>query len=362
MVERVRLIRAEKKGALQWSLWSVLMVILAAVLLLGLSLTGCSGSASGPSDGPASQGAAGALSSSAAKGKLVEIKAEYDGPTAAGTVIDSDSDITVYGVYENGSTEVLDGWKVKKKVKLQIGKCATVTVAYKKLSTEITVEGDVPSEYLSAVNKAQSYVDMMHMSKAGLYDQLTSEYGEGFSSDAAEYAVNHVDANWKANALAKARDYRDTMSMSPSAVRDQLTSEYGEKFTQEEADYAIEHLDDDSTSGSGKASGSTGGGVPKEYQTALKKAQSYVDTMHMSKAGLFDQLTSEYGEQYSAEAAQYAVDNVDADWKANALAKAHDYRETMSMSSSAIYDQLTSEYGEKFTQEEADYAIAHLDD
>ena len=80
--------------------------------------------------------------------------------------------------------------------------------------------------------------------KAGLYDQLTSEYGESFSSDAAEYAVNHVDADWKANALAKARDYRDTMSMSPSAVHDQLTSEYGEKFTQEEADYAIAHLDD----------------------------------------------------------------------------------------------------------------------
>ena len=32
------------------------------------------------------------------------------------------------------------------------------------------------------------------------------------------------------------------MSMSPEAIRDQLTSEYGEKFTQEEADYAIANL------------------------------------------------------------------------------------------------------------------------
>lgn len=32
------------------------------------------------------------------------------------------------------------------------------------------------------------------------------------------------------------------MSMSPEAIRDQLTSENGEKFTQEEADYAIENL------------------------------------------------------------------------------------------------------------------------
>ncbi|MET3509157.1 hypothetical protein ABIC64_000577 [Plantibacter flavus] len=34
------------------------------------------------------------------------------------------------------------------------------------------------------------------------------------------------------------------MSMSPEAIRDQLTSEYGEKFTPEEADYAILHLND----------------------------------------------------------------------------------------------------------------------
>ena len=33
------------------------------------------------------------------------------------------------------------------------------------------------------------------------------------------------------------------MNMSKSAVREQLISEYGEKFTAEEADYAIEHLE-----------------------------------------------------------------------------------------------------------------------
>ena len=82
--------------------------------------------------------------------------------------------------------------------------------------------------------------------------------------------------------------------------------------------------------------------------------------MHMSKQGIYDQLTSEYGEQFTSEEAQYAVDIIQADWNANALAKAREYQETMSMSSEAIRDQLTSEYGEKFTQEEADYAIANL--
>lgn len=32
------------------------------------------------------------------------------------------------------------------------------------------------------------------------------------------------------------------MDMSPEAIREQLTSEYGEKFTAEEADYAVSNL------------------------------------------------------------------------------------------------------------------------
>ena len=82
----------------------------------------------------------------------------------------------------------------------------------------------------------------MHMSKQGIYDQLTSEYGEKFSDEAAQYAIDHVEANWKENALKKAKSYQETMAMSPNAIHDQLTSEYGEKFTPEEADYAIENL------------------------------------------------------------------------------------------------------------------------
>ncbi|UGS28462.1 Ltp family lipoprotein [Microbacterium resistens] len=86
------------------------------------------------------------------------------------------------------------------------------------------------------------YSSVMYMSKAGLYDQLTSEYGEKFSPEAAQYAVDNVKADWNANALAKAKTYQEQMAMSPEAIRDQLTSEYGEKFTQEEADFAIANL------------------------------------------------------------------------------------------------------------------------
>lgn len=104
-------------------------------------------------------------------------------------------------------------------------------------------EDNVPKEYKSALKKAQFYSDRMYMSKAGIYDQLTSEYGEKFSPEAAQYAIAHLKADFNKNALHKAKFYQDRMAMSPEAVRDQLSSEYGEKFTPEEADYAVQHLD-----------------------------------------------------------------------------------------------------------------------
>jgi len=117
------------------------------------------------------------------------------------------------------------------------------TTTKKSATAKATTEKPVPTEYVSALKKAQIYVDEMHMSKKGLYEQLTSEYGEQFDKKAAKYAVKHVKANWKKNALAKAKDYQENMSMSKEAIRDQLTSDAGEKFTKQEDDYAIKHLD-----------------------------------------------------------------------------------------------------------------------
>lgn len=102
--------------------------------------------------------------------------------------------------------------------------------------------------------------------------------------------------------------------------------------------------------------------VPAEYVSALVQATSYANVMYMSKRGVYAQLVSEYGGKFSAESAQYAIDNVKTDWNENALAKAKSYQDTMHLSPAAIRDQLTSEHGEKFTKAEADYAITHLND
>lgn len=101
--------------------------------------------------------------------------------------------------------------------------------------------------------------------------------------------------------------------------------------------------------------------VPREYLNALEQAKTYGELMHMSKQGIFDQLTSEYGGQFPAEAAQYAIDNLEIDYNENALETAKVYYEEMNMSKEDVRDQLTSAYGSRFTQDEADYAIEHLD-
>ena len=172
---------------------------------------------------------------------------------------------------------------------------ALVYVTFKDTNAERSIVDDgIPTEYKAALRSADTYCRIMHFSKAELYRQLTSEYGENLSAEAAEYAINNVRTDWKEN--------------------------------------------------------------------ALKSAQNYSEIFYMSKAALYDQLTSEYGDAFTAEEAQYAVDNVNADWNSNALKSAKTYRELMNMSDSSIYNQLISEYGERFTAEQAQYAIDHLND
>ena len=107
--------------------------------------------------------------------------------------------------------------------------------------------------------------------------------------------------------------------------------------------------------------GGNNSAVPREYQNALATAQRYSDGQHMSKDRLYKQLTSEYGEAFDEDAAKYAVEHVDADYKKNALLTAKSYSDGQFMSKKRIYKQLTSEYGEMFTEEEAQYAVDNLE-
>lgn len=103
---------------------------------------------------------------------------------------------------------------------------------------------EVAQEFENALISGQNYIDLMSFSKDGLYEQLTSEYGDGFPKDAAEYAVDNVKVDWNKEALESAETYYYDMHMSKNDVYEQLISEYGEGFTKEQAQYAIDHLED----------------------------------------------------------------------------------------------------------------------
>ncbi|MCD8316824.1 MAG: Ltp family lipoprotein [Eggerthellaceae bacterium] len=102
--------------------------------------------------------------------------------------------------------------------------------------------------------------------------------------------------------------------------------------------------------------------VSDDEDAALERAQAINDENHFSKQALYDFLTSYITETFSPDAAQYAVDNVDADWNENALITAQYYMDEFGMDTDEIYEQLTatSVNGDKFTEDEATYAIDNL--
>ena len=149
-------------------------------------------------------------------------------------------------------------------------------------------------------------------------------------------------------ALESAKSYSDILYMSKAGIYDQLISdstEYGDKFGDNFSTEAAQYAVDNLEEVDWK-------------KNALESAKLYSEVLYMSKAAIYDQLISEVS-KFTPEEAQYAVDNAGVNWKENALKTAKTYQEIYSMSPSAIYDELIS--GEKFTPEEAQYAIDNLE-
>lgn len=91
----------------------------------------------------------------------------------------------------------------------------------------------------------------------------------------------------------------------------------------------------------------------------MELAVTYNISLHLSKQGLYEHLLNYDKMKITEEEAQYAVDNIDADFKENAVKTANAYKSYMGMSGQEIYDMLRSDV-DKFTTEEARYAIEHM--
>lgn len=97
----------------------------------------------------------------------------------------------------------------------------------------------ISKEYANAQGSAQSYSDMMSMSKDAIQTQLVDF--DKFPEDAAKYAVEHITVDWNKNALSSAKSYQENLNMSNDAIQQQLVD--FDKFTPEQAQYAVENLD-----------------------------------------------------------------------------------------------------------------------
>lgn len=93
-----------------------------------------------------------------------------------------------------------------------------------------------------AVDSAEMYLEAGGFSKAGLVDQLSSKYGEGFPKADAVFAVNHVKVDWNHEAVECAQNYLDMGGFSHAGLVDQLSSPYGDQFTHAQAEYAATHV------------------------------------------------------------------------------------------------------------------------
>ncbi|EOB9205740.1 TPA: Ltp family lipoprotein [Staphylococcus aureus] len=136
-------------------------------------------------------------------------------------------------------------------------------------------------------------------------------------------------------------------------AKEQTNGNYQEWF-----DTITKGTSDSSTTSS---SSSIDDSITRDQKAALKIAEFYSEYLHSSKKNIYHQLTSEYGNKFSKDDAQYAIDHLKADYNKNALESAKSYAKSLNMSTREIYDQLISEYGGRFTPSEAQYAIDHLD-
>ena len=171
-------------------------------------------------------------------------------------------------------------------------------------------------------------------------------YEKEYTYSACTY-ISTVKYRIKCTCNAK---YKDVFTNSINAIL--------EKITIDKSINSESNSTNNSTSDSNSAKNKPV--LPKEYENALYKADSYANDLHLSKKDVYDQLTSKDGENFSSDAAQYAIDNVQADWNNNALIKARSYQNDLHMSINDIYEQLTASYGEQFSASEAQYAIDHL--
>ncbi len=195
----------------------------------------------------------------------------------------------------------------------------------------------------NALARAKYYSGEKHLSKDGLKTTLTLgfRYGEGFTEEEAQYAIDNLNADYNTNALMSAQKIIDGEAMSREQLYRKLISE-GTDFTEDEARYAVDNV------------------VVDFKESALKRAEYYSKEKNMSKASIELNLTSAEGDGFTEEEAQYALEHINVNYSTNALNRAKYFATQEYKSKAVIYNQLIDENTERFTKSEAQYAVDNV--
>ena len=130
---------------------------------------------------------------------------------------------------------------------ISLGACAvpedsgSTSKDHSSTTVKSSVEKGTPAQE-NALRSAQDYLSFQGFSRAGLIDQLSSKYGDGYDRKDATWAVNHLDVDWNKQAVRAGRDYLSLQGFSRQGLIDQLSSEYGDQFTVAQATYAADKL------------------------------------------------------------------------------------------------------------------------
>lgn len=118
-------------------------------------------------------------------------------------------------------------------------KTPTTTSTQQPATTSSKPASNLTGPQQQAIESAQNYLsEGQGFSRAGLIQQLSSSYGEGFPKAVAVFAVDHLNVNWFQQAVESAKNYKATGGgFSCSGMIQQLSSSYGEKFTHAQAVY-----------------------------------------------------------------------------------------------------------------------------
>lgn len=155
---------------------------------------------------------------------------------------------------------------------------------------------------------------------------------------------NYFDGYMPDSILSLKSEVEEMREREVREAEEKKTNEEEEKKKSEEAEKAKEKEDAETES------------ISSEQSRAKSMAQRYLRTMSFSKSELKNQLVFEGFNDFDA---QWAVDNIDADWNEQAVKKAEDYARLMDMSNQGLYDQLIFD---GFTSEQARHGIDNMKD